>query len=130
MLKQIFKEEINRRKFLMLCVLGALPSLLADCQTGSPSPVNATPSLPPPTPVTSVDWPTLAKKLQGTLVQPDSTQYPTALQLFDPRFDSTHPAGIAYCTSEADVQACLAFARQFNLPLTTRAGGHSYAGYS
>src|SRR5205807_1563650 len=51
-------------------------------------------------------------------------------QLFDPRFDHILPAAIAYCTSAADVQASLAFARRFSLPFTTRAGGHSYAGYS
>ena len=68
--------------------------------------------------------------MQGTLVRPDSPQYTTAQQLFDPRYDSVHPAAIAYCASPADVQACLAFVQRFNLPFAPRCGGHSYAGYS
>ena len=37
---------------------------------------------------------------------------------------------IAYCISPTDVQACLAFAQRFHIPLVPRCGGHSYAGYS
>src|SRR5262249_10334799 len=40
------------------------------------------------------------------------------------------PAAIAYCASPADIQSCLAFVRNFGLPVAIRAGGHSYAGYS
>jgi len=70
----------------------------------------------------------LASKVQ--LVRPGDAQYVTAHQLFDPRFDQILPAAIAYCASVADVQNCLAFVRQFVLPVAMRAGGHSYAGYS
>src|SRR5712692_3055381 len=130
---------LSRREFLTLCVVGAMSSGLLDaCQSGPSGVGNATPiptrrptptntPLPPPT---SADWSALANSLQGTLVRPDSPQYSTARQLFNTRFDSVQPAAIAYCTSPADVQTCLAFARRFGLPLAPRAGGHSYAGYS
>ena len=127
-------EEMNRREFLTLCVLGALPGLLAACQAGPSSSGNATPS-PSPSPtrqpsLTGADWSALDRNLQGTLIRPDSPQYPAARQLFDPRFDSVLPAAIAYCVSPADVQTCLTFAQRFGLLLALRAGGHSYAGYS
>ena len=77
---------------------------------------------------TEADWSALAHKVQ--LVRPSDAQYATAHQLFDPRFDDIQPAAIAYCASPADVQNCLAFVRNFGLPVAVRAGGHSYAGYS
>ena len=136
--------KLRRREFLALSVMGALPGLLTGCLgdtttgSGTPTPTasvghaTATPSpakQPPSTP-TSADWSQLAQSLQGTLVLPGSSQYPTALQLFDPQFDTIHPTAIAYCASPADVQKCLAFVPRFNLSLSLRSGGHSYAGYS
>src|SRR5437588_2462583 len=124
MTKDHFKG-LNRREFLTACALGALPGLLAACQT-TPSQVgNATPSpvrqpspsaSASPSPPTGADWSALSASLQGTLVQPGSQQYSTALQLFNTRFDRVQPAAIAYCQSTADVQTCLAFAHRFGLP--------------
>ncbi len=136
-------EKMSRRKFLALGALGALPCVLAACQSGTLGPVSVTPSpshvLPSPSSIPSptmqpspveADWAALARSLQGTLVRPDSPQYLTAFQLYSPRFDGIRPEAIAYCASPADVQACLAFTRKFSLPLAARGGGHSYAGYS
>ncbi|HLI07359.1 MAG TPA: FAD-binding protein [Ktedonobacteraceae bacterium] len=137
--------KMRRRDFLALSALGiAMPGALIACANGSPQGNNPTPTAtstkaasptatPSPTAQatpTGADWAQLAKSLQGTLVLPGSSQYSTALQLFDPRFDSIHPAAIAYCVSPMDVQQCLAFVQKFNLPLAARSGGHSYAGYS
>lgn len=137
---------MNRRTFLAACAAGALPGLLAACGTGPNGVATVTPvptrqPSPTPTPTrqpsptlqsspTAADWTALSHSLQGTLVQPGSPRYPTALQLFNTRFDGIRPAAIAYCTSIADVQACLAFVRRFGVPVALRAGGHSYAGYS
>src|SRR5579884_84971 len=140
--------EMNRRTFLKLCALGAVPGFLAACGGGvpisndissrptpRPSPtVQPSPTKQPaPTPhssPTDADWSALARSLQGNLIRPDNPRYPVAHQLFNPRFDSILPAAIAYCVSPADVQACLAFVQRFGLPFTPRSGGHSYAGYS
>jgi FAD/FMN-containing dehydrogenase len=137
--------KMKRREFLALSALGvAMPGVLIACGNGATAADNLTPTATtakatsptarcsPTAQATpaSADWAQLAKSLQGTLVQPGNSQYPTALQLFDPRFDSIHPAAIAYCVSPTDVQKCLAFVRKFNLPLAARSGGHSYAGYS
>ena len=79
---------------------------------------------------TPADWTALAHDLSGQLVRPSEAFYTIARRLFDPRFDSISPAGIAYCKSPHDVATCLAFVRKFKLPVSARCGGHSYAGYS
>jgi len=128
-----------RREFLALCALGVLPGVLAACQDGSTSaaatstPTVKTPTQSPTQPsptLTDADWSKLAQSLKGTLVRPNSSQYGTARQLFDPRYDSVQPAGIAYCATPQDVQTCLAFVKKFNLAFAPRSGGHSYNGYS
>jgi FAD/FMN-containing dehydrogenase len=79
---------------------------------------------------TPADWTALAHDLSGQLVRPSEAFYTIARRLFDPRFDSISPAGIAYCKSPDDVATCLAFVRKFKIPVSARCGGHSYAGYS
>jgi FAD/FMN-containing dehydrogenase len=76
------------------------------------------------------DWAALARDLSGSLVRPGEAGYTTARELFDPRFDSLHPAGIAYCRNPHDVTTCLAFVRKYGVPVAARCGGHSYAGWS
>lgn len=76
------------------------------------------------------DWAALASSLTGRLVLPGSAAYPGAIELFDPSFDSVHPAAVAYCASPGDVSRSIAFARAHGVALATRSGGHSFAGYS
>ena len=76
------------------------------------------------------DWAALGRDLSGPLVRPGESSYTVSKRLFDPRFDSLHPAGIAYCRNPHDVATCLAFVRKFGLPVAARCGGHSYAGWS
>ena len=76
------------------------------------------------------DWTALGRDLSGPLVRPGDSSYPVSKRLFDPRFDSLHPAGIAYCRNPHDVATCLAFVRKFGIPVAARCGGHSYAGWS
>jgi FAD/FMN-containing dehydrogenase len=80
--------------------------------------------------VSAADWTALAQDLSGPLVRPGEAGYTTAKELFDPRFDSLRPAGIAYCRSPDDVTTCLAFVRKYGVPVAARCGGHSYAGWS
>ncbi len=87
----------------------------------------------PPAPAgrpTTADWRRLARSLRGRLVRPASRGYRTDRQLFDFRYDSVQPAGIAYCATPDDVARCIAFSRAHGIVATPRAGGHSYAGYS
>jgi hypothetical protein len=86
----------------------------------------ATTTVPP----TEADWKALAGRLSGRLSRPESPGYAVDLELYDPRFDGTQPAAIAFCANASDVARSLTFARDHGLALTARSGGHSYAGYS
>jgi FAD/FMN-containing dehydrogenase len=126
-------EGQRRREFLRLAAAAGGAGLLASCtrsggatadspartvapaRTGSPSPA---------------DWTALGHDLSGRLVRPGEAAYSVSKRLFDPRFDSLHPAGIAYCRNPHDVSTCLAFVRKFGVPVAARCGGHSYAGWS
>jgi FAD/FMN-containing dehydrogenase len=80
---------------------------------------------------TRADWVTLRKHLSTRdLIRSGELGYREARQLFEPRFDSLAPAGIAYCRTAADVALCLSFVRKFRLPVRVRSGGHSFAGWS
>jgi FAD/FMN-containing dehydrogenase len=126
---------VDRRAFLGLTAAAAGAVGLSACSRRD---TNATPAASRRAPTltlkrtapTSADWSGLGRDLDGQLVQPGDQNYGTARLLFDPRFDSIMPAGIAYCHSAADVATCLAFARRYIVPMTARSGGHSYAGWS
>src|SRR6185437_8302539 len=80
---------------------------------------------------TPADWAALRAKLSThALSRPGNSSYPLARQLFDPRFDSLHPSGIAYCGNATDVGTCIAFVKKFKMRFKVRSGGHSYAGWS
>lgn len=131
MADNISLKYLNRRNFLALCGLSVLPELLIACQNGPTTSAigSPTPTRRPSSP-TEADWTKLGSQLKGSLIRPGHAQYATASQLFDPRYDTIQPSAVAYCASAVDVQNCLAFVRNFGLPVVPRAGGHSYAGYS
>ncbi|HET7012418.1 MAG TPA: FAD-binding oxidoreductase [Streptosporangiaceae bacterium] len=80
---------------------------------------------------TNADWAALKRKLSTHDVsRPGDRSYPLAHQLFDPRFDSLRPSGIAYCGNATDVGTCIAFVKKFKMRFRVRSGGHSYAGWS
>ncbi len=131
---------LSRRAVLGLAAGGA--AFLAGCGTdrrGS-APGRATTGTPPsrapnngPTTTEALDpaaWAGLAGTLTGHLVRPDDPSYPTAVALYDSRFDGLRPQGIAFCADATDVQRCVGFARAHGLALSVRSGGHSYGGYS
>ncbi|MFI8104607.1 FAD-binding oxidoreductase [Streptomyces sp. NPDC086023] len=76
------------------------------------------------------DLAALARGLDGRLVLPGDPDYPAAKRLYQPRHDGTAPSAVAYPAHEADVAACLDFARRQGLPVVPRSGGHSYPGWS
>ncbi|MGA0833173.1 MAG: FAD-binding protein, partial [Candidatus Kapaibacteriota bacterium] len=76
------------------------------------------------------NWVELADALQGTLVMRDDLDFIRLNTQYALAYLSTVPAAIALCESEADVVACVNWARRKNTPIVTRSGGHSYAGFS
>lgn len=141
---------MDRRRFL--AVTGATAaSLLAGCggggggdhapplSSGNPpgnpggnpsNPNNPPPTNPPPTAPTSTDWQTLASRLDGNLVRPDSAGYEQVRVAFNSRYDGNRPQAVVQCATPDDVSEVMGFVRRYDLPVTARSGGHSYAGYS
>ncbi|MGD0606267.1 MAG: FAD-dependent oxidoreductase [Streptosporangiaceae bacterium] len=139
----------GRRAFLRFAVAAGGAGLLASCSGNSRStPAGPTARSSPGStgssaasraagsaggsgvPPSAADWTALGHDLSGTLVRPGEAAYAVAKRQFDPRFDSLHPAGIAYCRNPHDVSTCLAFVRKYGVPVAARSGGHSYAGWS
>jgi len=70
--------------------------------------------------------------LLGQLILPADQEYEQARQKAywkNPTTDK-HPAIIALCTREEDVARCVDFARQHNITVAVRSGGHSFLGWS
>ncbi|MFI7126974.1 FAD-binding oxidoreductase [Nonomuraea sp. NPDC050153] len=108
---------MDRRDFLHVAALAPMAA------TARPTGTSGL-SAPPP------NWARLRRQLAGTLVLPGDAGYDSARRLYNPAYDRIRPGGVAYCASAADVSACLTFARTSGVPVTTRSGGHSYAGWS
>ena len=134
------RQAPARRALLRFAAAAGGASLLSACtgHADAPASARAPASAGPPAsarapasrPPTSADWAALARDLSGPLVRPGESGYVTAKELFDPRFDALHPAGIAYCRHPRDVSTCLSFASRYGVPVAARCGGHSYAGWS
>ena len=136
----------GRRAFLRLAAAAGGASLLSACSRGGAPAASdtgagvsadsaggtamSTAARAASGPPNAADWAALARDLSGPLIRPGESGFTTAGELFDPRFDSLHPAGIAYCRNPHDVATSLAFVRRYGLPVAARCGGHSYAGWS
>jgi FAD/FMN-containing dehydrogenase len=66
---------------------------------------------------------------EGTLIGPDDDGYDTHREVWNAIVDR-RPALIARCTSAADVAAAIGFARQRDLEIGVKCGGHSVLGLS
>ncbi|MGV3502760.1 MAG: FAD-binding oxidoreductase [Adhaeribacter sp.] len=69
----------------------------------------------------------LKMSLRGKLIEPQDADYDTCRHLYNGMIDK-HPLMIARCVDEADVKACVKFARENNLLVAVRGGGHNGAG--
>jgi FAD/FMN-containing dehydrogenase len=70
---------------------------------------------------------TFKASLRGELIQPGDSNYDDARKLYNGMIDK-RPGLIARCLDAADVQAAVNFAREYNLLLAVRGGGHNGAG--
>jgi FAD/FMN-containing dehydrogenase len=71
----------------------------------------------------------LAKRLHGQLLLTGDAGYEEARQLWNPSFDK-RPALIVRPVDVPDTQAAVRFAREHNLLLAVKCGGHSHSGQS
>jgi hypothetical protein len=78
----------------------------------------------------SADWEELSRRLDGPVIRPGQPRYPDLSKPFNHRYSHIHPAGISLCANEDDVRESVIWAREQEVPLAIRSGGHNYAGYS
>lgn len=69
----------------------------------------------------------LTDGLRGMTVLPDGTDYDDARDVWNGLVDK-HPALIVKCAGAADVSTALSFARDHDVPISIRGGGHHQAG--
>ena len=81
----------------------------------------------PPLETTASDE--LGGSFRGELLLPTSPGYDTARRIWNGAIDR-HPACIARCTGVADVVAAVRFARERDLLVAVRSGGHGVAGHA
>ncbi|MEV6983918.1 FAD-binding oxidoreductase [Sphaerisporangium sp. NPDC051017] len=148
------RDQLDRRAFMRVSALAAAaaagacggptpPGHTATASgdsggtTGTPSATAATGSTTGTAAATGArtapkpsDWKALGRGMAGKLIRPGDASYDAARRLFNPAFDGVRPSAVAYCANPSDVAECLAFARRMRVPLTSRSGGHSYAGWS
>jgi len=65
--------------------------------------------------------------LRGRLIEPHHPEYDASRRVHNGMIDK-RPAAIAYCADDADVIAAVNYAREHNLVVAVRGGGHSGAG--
>ncbi|MEU4420108.1 FAD-binding oxidoreductase [Actinoplanes sp. NPDC024001] len=70
----------------------------------------------------------LRARFRGTLLRPGEEGYAEARRVWNGAIDR-HPALIARCAGADDVQEAIRFAREHDLPVAVRGGGHSVLGY-
>ena len=72
----------------------------------------------------------LRARLNGTLMLPGDSGYPSASAPANGRYLDIRPAAVARCADEADVVTCITWCNEHGVAPVARGGGHSYAGYS
>jgi hypothetical protein len=71
----------------------------------------------------------LQAAVSGTVTLPGDAGYDVACSIWNGAIDR-RPAVVASCAGSADVAAALAFARDEDLEVSVRGGGHNYAGFA
>ena len=73
----------------------------------------------------------LQSTFEGQLIRPDDARYDATRKLINHNASTDkRPAIIARCAGQDDVARAIEFARQHELPLAVRSGGHSFTGWS
>ncbi|MDD2769296.1 MAG: FAD-binding oxidoreductase [Methylococcus sp.] len=119
--------RLTRRSFLGVGAAFAGEALSGRAFSASFGTAKAATGVPEISPHT---WKKLKNNLSGQLVRYGQFGYTRLSAPNNARYRGIKPAGIAVCANADDVAACLQWCRQENIPLATRSGGHSYAGYS
>jgi FAD/FMN-containing dehydrogenase len=79
--------------------------------------------------INGVEVDKFAAELRGELLRPVDQHYDATRKVWNGMIDK-RPALIARCAGTADVVSCVRFAREYDLLVSVRGGGHNYAGKS
>lgn len=77
--------------------------------------------------VSALPFDRLEKRVRGEIIRPGDAGYDRARRVWNASIDR-YPAVIVRCTGVADVVGALDFARESDLPVAVRGGGHNVAG--
>ena len=80
--------------------------------------------------VSDFEWQLLSNQLNGTVLLPGAPGFDPYTLPYALQYGKTIPQAVVRCMTEKDVVTTVKWARQNNIAITTRSGGHSYAGYS
>ncbi|HSM56004.1 MAG TPA: FAD-binding oxidoreductase [Candidatus Sulfomarinibacteraceae bacterium] len=69
------------------------------------------------------------KKIRGDVLRPDDERYDEARKIWNGMFDK-YPAAIVQCQNTADVVTAVNLAREHDLLVSVRGGGHNVAGHA
>jgi FAD/FMN-containing dehydrogenase len=72
----------------------------------------------------------LAARIEGRVVLPASPLYERERLLWNARFEHVRPAAVVKVAGAEDVQRVIGFAREHDVRVVARNGGHSFGGYS
>jgi FAD/FMN-containing dehydrogenase len=116
--------QLSRRSFIGLgskSIAGALitPSIAAFLESCSKNDA-----------LTAFDWQLLSNQLNGSVLLPGAPGFDPFTLPYALQYGKTIPQAVVRCMSEKDVVTTVKWARQNGIAITTRSGGHSYAGYS
>ena len=75
-------------------------------------------------------WRDLSQRVLGPVVRSWDASFARAILPNNLRYASIIPDGVVRCLREEDVAQAILWAREYEVPLAVRAGGHSYAGFS
>lgn len=125
---------MKRREFVSSAILAAatLPTFRfvpAFARSGPIADISAVTADGRAVTLSSAEVREFAEALQGQLLLRGDAGYDEARLLLNPSFDK-YPALIVQPTEAADIQKAVSFARQHNLLLAVKCGGHSHSGQS
>lgn len=128
---------MHRRAFCKTAVAAAVATTLPGCNSGSREGMTDTGTLIPAVSsageelsIESAAVAELAGSLQGNLFLQGDAGYDAAKQVWNGMFDHKKPAMVVQCASTQDVVDAVTFARERNLLLSVKCGGHSFPGKS
>lgn len=75
-------------------------------------------------------WEQLRRHIEGDVVLPSDQAYDYSRQGVLVELDAVKPQAIVYCETAQDVSRAVMFARENDIAVHTRSGGHSLAGWS